>query len=181
MSETLAPKQLADEAKTAYQRADYASAGRVYQAAAQSYQEAGEPLMAAEMRNNASVAYLQAGDAETAVQMVEGTASVFAAAGDLRRQGLALGNRGAALEALGHLPEAAEVYQQSADLLKQAGETELRGRVMQSLSALQLRTGRQLEALATMNAGLDGISKPNLRQRLLKRLLQMPFKLLGKQ
>jgi tetratricopeptide (TPR) repeat protein len=180
MSETLAPKQLSEEAKNAYQRADFTTAGRIYQAAAQGYQEADEPLLAAEMRNNASVAHLQAGEAETALQIVEGTPSVFAAAGDLRRHGMALGNRGSALEALGRLQEAAEAYQQSADLLKQVGETELHGRVMQSLSALQLRTGHQLEALATMNAGLDGISKPNLRQRLLKRLLQMPYKLMGK-
>jgi tetratricopeptide (TPR) repeat protein len=180
MSETLAPKQLSEEAKIAYQRADFALAGRVYQAAAQGYLEAGEPLMVAEMNNNASVAYLQAGEAESALQVVEGTDGVFASAGDTRRQGMALGNRGTALEALGRLSQAADAYRQSADLLKQVGETELHGRVMQSLSALQLRTGHQLEALATMNAGLEGISKPNLRQRLLKRLLQMPYKLLGK-
>jgi hypothetical protein len=50
---------------------------------------------------------------------------------------------------------------------------------MQSLSALQLRTGHQLEELATMQAGLDGLEKPNPQQRALKKLLQMPFKLFG--
>jgi tetratricopeptide (TPR) repeat protein len=180
MSEIVTPKQLSEEGKNAYQRADYASAGQAYQAAAQGYRDAGELLISAEMLNNSSVAFLRAGEPEIALQLVEGTDGLFAAAGDIRRQGMTLGNRGAALEALGRLPEAGEAYQQSAALLKQAGETELYGQVMQALSALQLRTGRQLEALATMNAGLDGISRPNLRQRLLKRLLMAPYKLLGK-
>ncbi len=180
MSETVTPEQLTEEGKTAYQRGDYVSAGKAYQAAAQGYREVGEHLTSAEMLNNASVAFLQAGEAETALQLVEGTDSQFAAANDPRRQGIALGNRGAALEALGRLSEAAEAYRQSAALLKQAGEIEFYGRVMQSLSALQLRTGRQLEALATMNAALEGIPKPSLKQRLLKRLLQTPYKLLGR-
>jgi tetratricopeptide (TPR) repeat protein len=180
MSETVTPEQLSEEGKTAYLRGDYVSAGKAYQAAAQGYREVGEHVTAAEMLNNASVAFLQAGEAETALQLVEGTNSLFAVADDTRRQGMALGNRGAALEALGRLPEAAEAYRQSAALLKQARETDLYGRVMQSLSALQLRTGRQLEALATMNASLEEIPKPSLKQRLLKVLLQTPYRLLGK-
>jgi hypothetical protein len=46
---------------------------------------------------------------------------------------------------------------------------------MQALSALQLRMGRQLEALATMNAGLAEVKRPNPAQRLAKKILQVPF------
>jgi len=51
--------------------------------------------------------------------------------------------------------------------------------VMEALSELQLRTGRQLQALATMKAGLDGVKRPNPRQRLVKKILEIPFDLLG--
>jgi tetratricopeptide (TPR) repeat protein len=181
MNETLSPAQLAKDAQRSYKKEDYLKAAQEFQAAAEGYQSIGSHLDAAEMFNNSSVAYIQADDAQSALEVVAGTANVFAEAGDLRRQGLALGNHATALEASGQLEEALEMYQQSAELLKQAGETNMRASVMQSLSALQLKTGHQLEALATMQAGLDGIDKPNPKQRALKKLLQMPFKMLNGQ
>jgi tetratricopeptide (TPR) repeat protein len=176
MSEAVAPDQLVEEGHTYYQKKEYLAAGEAFRAAAQSYAESGDELNAAEAANNASVAYLQAGEAETAFTAVEGTVEVFARAGDTRRQALALGNRAAALEALDKFEEALEDYEQSADLLKAAGEDELRSKVTHSLSLLQLRTGRQYQALATMQAGLDDLQRPAPHQRLLRRLLEVPFR-----
>ena len=174
----LKPDQLIKEGNTAYRRGDFLAAARAFDAASQSYQTLGESLKAAEAANNASVAYLQADDAQASLRVVEATPQLFAEAGDLPRQGMALGNLAAALEANRRLEEAVELYQQSADVLKQAGEDQLRANVMQSLSALQLRTGRQLEALASMSAGLEDIKHPNPKQSILKRLLRIPFRML---
>lgn len=174
------PEQLVAEGKAAYLRGDYLTAARTYAAAAESYQTAGKTLLAAENANNASVAYLQADEPQSSLESVEGTPQIFAEAGDLRRQGMALGNQAAALEACDRTVEAADLYQQSADILKQAGEDKLQANAMQSLSALQLRTGRQLEALATMSAGLEEIKHPDPKQRLLKRLLRLPFRMLNR-
>ncbi len=178
MAEVLDPKQLGKEAQAAYQRGDYGAAAKSFQAAAQSLAAAGDKTSEAEMLNHASVAFLQAGDAQSAFRAVDGTPATFAAAGDVRRQGLALGNLGAALDALNRKPEAVEAYQQSAELLEQAGESEMRAHVLQSLSKLQLRSGRQIEALATMEAGISGFERPTLKQRFLKKLLRLPFKFL---
>lgn len=180
MSEALSPKQLLNEGQAGYKRGDYQTAAHAYEAAADGYKTAGDELAAAEALNNASVAYLQAGDAEAAHRTVEPTAAIFAAAGDLRRQGMALGNLGTALESLGRFEEAIDAYQMSADLLKQAGNRDMRAHVMQSLSALQLRTGRQMDALVTMQFGLEEMDKPTLAQRALKKLLQMPTNLLNR-
>ncbi|MDH3945015.1 MAG: hypothetical protein OEV06_13055 [Anaerolineae bacterium] len=130
------------------------------------------------MANNQSVALLQAGQAEDALQAVGDTPDEFADAGDTRLQAMALGNRAAALDALGHSAEAEQDYTAAADLLKSIGETDLRAHVLQSLSQLQLKSGRQLEALASMQSGLDGVQRPSLKQRLIKRLLKKPFDLL---
>ncbi len=176
----LTPEQLVKEGNSAYRRGDYPSAARAFTAASESYTTSGETLKAAESANNASVAYLQAGDSLASLQAVEGTPQIFAQCGDLRRQGLALGNQASALEACDRLEEAADLYQQSADVLKQAGEDQLRANVLQSLSALQLRTGRQLEALASMSAGLEDIKHPNPKQSLLKRLLRVPFRMIDR-
>ncbi len=178
MNEFLDAAQLAKEASQAYQRGDYESAARSFQAAAQGYKTFQDTLNAAEMANNASVAYLQAGDGPAALQAVEGTAEIFAAEGDVRRQAMALGNLGSALEALKRFEDAEQAYQQSADLLKQVGEDQLRLNVMQSLSSLQMRTGRQLQALSSMQAGLEDVNRPSPRQRILKKLLRVPFKLM---
>jgi len=178
MSDVLNQVQLSKEAKEAYQRGDYVAAAKLFQNAAQTYSSNGDKLSEAEMLNNSGVALLRGGDGKAALHTLEGTPAIFAAAGDTRRQGLALGNLGDALESVGRKQEAAELYMQSADLLEQAGEDEMRAHVWQSLSKLQLKTGRQIEALATMEAGIEGFKKPTLKQRFLKKLLRIPFKLM---
>jgi tetratricopeptide (TPR) repeat protein len=178
MSQTLSPQELLTEGQTLYRAGDYQAAAQAFAAAENGFRFAEDPLSAAEMANNRSVALLKAGDAREAFLAVDGTQVTFEAAGDQRRWALALGNRAAALEASGRLDEAALDYQKSADLLKELGEHELRATVLQSLSTIQLRTRKPLQALATMQAGIENIKHPNLRQRILKRLLQVPFKML---
>jgi tetratricopeptide (TPR) repeat protein len=178
MAEILKVAQLVKEGKLAYQRGDYESAARSFQAASQGYLTSQDPLNAAEMANNASVAFLKAGDVQAALQVVVGTPQVFAEAGDIRRQAMALGNLGAALEGVKRYQEAEDSYQQSADLLKQIGEDQLRLNVMQSLSNLQMRTGKHLQALSSMQAGIEDVNRPSPKQRILKKLLDVPFKLM---
>lgn len=180
MSEVLSPKELAAEGQAAYQKGDFVSAASAFKGASEGYKLNGDELAAAEMANNLSVSLLQAGQAQNALQAALGTEEVFERSGDLRRQAMAIGNQAAALEALNRLDEAAQRYELSAELLKQTGDHETRASVMQSLSALQLRQGRQFEALATMQAGLNGIKRPSVKQRLLRKLLQLPFKYLNR-
>jgi hypothetical protein len=96
-------------------------------------------------------------------------------AGDFRRQSLALGNQAAALEALNQTDEALQKYNQCADLLKQTGEPDYRAHVLKSISALQMKTGHQLEALASMNAALDNKKQLSLQERFIKKLIRIPF------
>jgi len=166
--------------KSAYQRGDFLEAAHQFETASQAYRDAGLELDAAEMANNASVAYLRAEKAELALKTSAGTEEVFARAGDLRRQGIALGNQASALEALKRYKEAETLYLISADLLSQVGEDQLRASVMQSLSMLQLKTGQQLQALATMQSGLEGVDRPTIKQNFIKKLLQIPIDLATK-
>lgn len=177
MAQAITPQDLAKEGQTAYQRQEYLAAAHAFEAAQRGYLAMGDALNAAEMANNCSVAYLQAGDGAAALAAVEGSQAVFAQAGDLRRQGMALGNLGAALEALERAEEALEAYQQAADILQQAGEDQLRAQVMQSLSMLQFQMGRQLQALASMQSGLEGVKHPSVKQKMIKKLLNSPMEM----
>jgi tetratricopeptide (TPR) repeat protein len=173
--ETLTPRQLAEEGRAEYQNKAYLSAAKLYQAAAEGFKASGDEIMVAEMANNSSVAYLKGGEAAKAFEMVDGTEKVFEAKGNVRLQAIAIGNQAAALEKLKRLDEARQAYEKSAELLNEAGEFELRAYAMQAISLLQLRKRRYLEAYATLRAGIMAVKEPNLKQRLLKSLIQIPY------
>ena len=176
--ETLTPQQLADEGQAHYKLGEFLSAARLFKAAADGFLLQGDELMAAEMANNCSTAYLKGGEAQSALEEARGTERVFAEAGDIRRQAMAWGNQAAAMEALGDLDQALSAYRQCVELFKQTGETEMLTFVYQSISSILLRQRRYLEAYANMRAGFMGIEKPNRKQRLLRSLLEIPFRLL---
>lgn len=171
-------QDLARQAEQAYKGGKYNDAASLYQKAAHQALAEGDRLKMAELGNNCSVALLQAGNAHAALEAADGTDQVFAKAGDMHRQGLALGNQAAALEALNRLDEALARYRQCSDLLKQSGDEENRAAVLKSISALQIRTGHQLEALASMDAALERQKKLSLQERFLKKLLDIPMRML---
>jgi len=171
MSEEFSPQQLEKEGKAAYERADYLLAAKAFAEAAAAYSARGEPLNAAEMKNNQGVALLQGKQAQSALDVVSGTDAVFAAVGDLRRQGMALANQAVALEALRRRDEAIACYRISAEILERAGARDLRAEVMRAVAGLQVRGGKMTDAVITMQSGLMGLEKPTLKQRILKKLL----------
>ena len=172
------PEKLAKQASAAYGSDDYSTAATLYENASQYYKDAGDTLMAAEMDNNLSVTLLKMKDAEGALQAAAGTDVLFQEAGDSNRQAIAIANQAAAMEALGQLDDALERYQLASDLLKQSGNRQMRSYVLQSISALQLRTGKQLQAMATMDTALEHKSRLSLKERLLRKLLNTQKKLM---
>ena len=174
-AEVLTPETLNQQGQSVYKAGDYEQAAEIFGKAAESYAARDDALNAAEMNNNRSVALLQAGDAAAALQAAEGTDATFAAGGDPHRQAMALGNQAAALESLGRLKESLERYQASSDLLKQLDDREMRSYVLKRISSLQMRLGHQLESLAAMDVALDSQPHLSLREKILKKLLGIPF------
>ncbi len=178
-AETLSPQQLAQEGEAAFRQGDYEAAVERFAAAERAYQAQNDPLMAAEMANNRSVALLQAGDAQGAYEAVRDTVELFARHGDRRRQALALGNRAAALEALGKLKAAEQDYLASEALLRELNEPELLAAVRQQLAALHLRMKRPADALIDTGIALEG--RPlSFRQKMLRWLLKIVYRMFGR-
>ncbi|HET9590727.1 MAG TPA: hypothetical protein VFO91_18200 [Anaerolineales bacterium] len=167
------PVTFAVNGKKEYEKQNYAAAADLFSQAAQAYAAAQDVLNAAEMRNNQSVALLQAGKAKEALQATEGTEEIFQNAGDVRRQGIAVSNRAAALEGLKKWKEALAEYERAASLLEQAGAGDMHSTVRRAAANLNLKRGRISASQLDVFDSLRLVEKPTLTQRIMKFLMRI--------
>ena len=128
--------KLTDQGKQAFQEGRFEPAAYKFEAAADGYASLNDKLNAAELKNDLSVTFLKLGRAQAALDAVLGTEQVFAEANDRRREGMALGNQAAALEALKRWDDALAAYERSAALFAEANEGDLRSMVLKSAAAM---------------------------------------------
>lgn len=166
------PAQLADKGKQAFANKRYDDAAEYFRQAAEGFSLGRSNLLAAEMRNNMSVALLQAGNAAGALEAALETDQVFESAQDVKRQAMALGNQAAALEGLQRYEEAIEKYERSADLFAKANDGDMRSLVMKSAAALKLKTGKITESAFKMMGAVDVKDNPTLFERVMKFLMR---------
>jgi tetratricopeptide (TPR) repeat protein len=167
------PAALAEQGKQEYEKGKFAAAADLFSQAAQAHNNADDALNAAEMKNNQSVALLQAGKAKEALEVTEGTEKIFQQAGDLKRQGIAVGNRAAALEGLEKWDEALAEYDRAATILEQAGEGDMHSVVRKAAANLNLKRGRITDTQMDVYDSLRLVEKPSLTQRILKFLMRI--------
>ncbi|HXF85998.1 MAG TPA: hypothetical protein VNK49_11480 [Anaerolineales bacterium] len=170
---TASPTAFADQGKQEYERGNFIAAAELFARAAQAYVEAHDEVNAAEMKNNQSVALLQAGKAREALEVLEGTEEIFQRAGDLKRQGMAVGNRAAALEGLKKWKEALAEYDRAASLFEQAGEGDMHSVVRKAAANLNLKHGRVIASQMDVYDSLRLVKKPSIAQRLMKFLMRI--------
>jgi tetratricopeptide (TPR) repeat protein len=127
------------------------------------------------MKNNQSVALLQAGKAEDALHATDGTEEIFKKAGDLKRQGIAVGNRAAALEGIKKYQDAIAEYERAASMLEQAGEGDMHSVVRKAAANLHLKHGHISAAQMDVYDSLRLVEKPNFTQRILKFFKRIGF------
>jgi tetratricopeptide (TPR) repeat protein len=169
---TSEPDQLAEQGKQAYINKNFDEAADLFRQAAEGYTLGRAGLMSAEMRNNMSVALLQAGKPKESLTAALETDQVFAGAKDIKRQGMALGNQAAALEALNRYDEAIEKYDLAAQLFDQVGEGDLKAMVMKSSAAIKLKTGKVTASAFKMMGSLEAKDNPSFFERILKFFLR---------
>jgi tetratricopeptide (TPR) repeat protein len=171
--ETVNPITLAEKGKKEYEQENYLAAAKLFSAAAQAYTLLKDGVNAAEMKNNQSVALLQAGKAKEALQATEGTEEVFQQAGDIKRQGIAVSNRAAALEGLKNWKEALAEYDRAASLFEQIGEGDMHSTVRKAAANLNLKRGRLVDSQMDVYDSLRLVEKPTFTQRLMKFLIRI--------
>lgn len=170
------PVTFAEKGKIEYEKGNYSAAADLFSQAAQAYEAKQDKLNAAEMKNNQSVALLQAGKAKDALRATEGTEQIFQNAGDLRRQGVAVGNRAAALEGLKKWNEALAEYDRAASLFEQAGAGDMHSVVRKAAANLNLKRGRFTDSQLDVYDSLRLVEQPTLTQRIMKFLIRFGVK-----
>jgi tetratricopeptide (TPR) repeat protein len=166
---------LADQGKQEYEKGNFLVAANLFLQAAQGYASSKDELNAAEMKNNQSVALLQAGKAREALQATDGTETVFQNAGDLKRQGIAISNRAAALEGLRKWQEALAEYDRAAALFEQIGEGDMHSIVRKAAANINLKRGHITDSQMDVYDSLRLVQKPTLTQRFMKFLIRIGF------
>ena len=174
--EQLNPIALAERGKQEYQKGSYLVAADIFLQAAQAYESTHDELNAAEMKNNQSVALLQAGKAKEALQATDGTEAIFEKAHDLKRQGIAISNRAAALEGLKKWNEALAEYDRAATLFEQVGEGDMHSIVRKAAAGINLKRGRISDSQMDVFDSLRLVEKPTLMQRIMKFLVRIGFR-----
>jgi tetratricopeptide (TPR) repeat protein len=170
---TSEPSQLEALGKQAYQNRQYQEAAEYFRQAAEGYTLGRAGLLAAEMRNNLSVALLKAGKPQEALDAALDTDKVFEGANDTKRRAMALGNQAAALEGLQRFAEAIETYERSAELFASINEGDLRASVMKAAAALKLRTGKIAESAFKMMGAVEAKDHPTIFERIVKFFLRL--------
>ncbi len=166
-------RRSAEDGKKAFRSSKYESAAETFAEAARAYAEANDPVNAAEMKNNLSVALLKLGRHQESYEAARGTDEVFGNIGDRKRQGMAIGNEAAALEGLGRLEEALAGYERSAQILGEAGARDLKALVLQGAAGIRLRQGKVTESGIRMIGALESKEHPSIFERLLRFLLRV--------
>ena len=172
MTETKQPHELEAEGKRAYSAKRYGEAARLFAEASRGYTLGRDGLHAAEMDNNRSVALLKDTRPQEAFEAAEGTDKIFEGANDALKQGMALGNQAAALDALKRYGDAIDRYQRASALFETARAKDMRAMVQKEIAAIRLKQGKLNEAGMEMLDSITTVEKPTLWQRFLKFLLR---------
>ncbi|MEJ2549723.1 MAG: tetratricopeptide repeat protein [Anaerolineales bacterium] len=174
------PEELEELALESYRSGQYERSIERYTLAREHYSKDQNSSKAAEIANNLCVVLLAANQPQAALELVRDTPDYFLSQGDENRAAQASGNLASALEACGQNSAAEHAYHQAIDLFDKISDSENYSSTLQALSRLQLRQGKPLEALSTMQSGLETMPKARARDRLLRQLLKWPFRLIGR-
>ena len=172
-------RSLHDEGMRLYHDSKFEEAAAKFAEAQAAFAAANEAQGAAEAVNNRGVCWRQAARWEEACAAFEEARALFKSLEDVAGEGQVVGNLGSLADAQGDPKQAAEYYVEAIELLRSAGEQDLAQATYTALSRLKLKHGDWFGAIASFEAGLDQVEHPNVAQRMARKVLGAPRKLLG--
>ncbi len=159
-----------------FQKNQFKPAAETFQKCVTLLETEGLTSESAEMRNNLGVALVRAKAYQEALEAIQGTPEAFLATADTQKQGIALANLGNALEGLKENDAAIEAYEKAIECFKACEEKKLRSITLKYLSDLQIKTGKQYQALASLKSSYEESPDVNLKNNFFKRGLDFLVK-----
>jgi len=171
--------ELKDQGIKQYTEGDYEAAEQTFRQAAAAYEQAGAADSLAEMQVNLGLALHSLGQHDAALEQMSAAHQVFAGMNDRLRTAQALGNMARVYAKLDNTEQALTNYREASGLFMELGDETSYGQTVLAIADLELRSGQLLKAAATYEVGLDYVKNPNVRQKLMKKLLGVRNRVLG--
>jgi tetratricopeptide (TPR) repeat protein len=159
---------------------EYAEAMELFQSAHSAYAEVGDAKGQAEMLNNLGAIHTQEERWDEASKAFSEAMAAFESLGDPVGQAQTLGNLGTMYRYRGDSEAAVQHLKQAIDLFHEAGEGAKEAATLRLLSRIRLGQARWLEALHFYDLSLGCVQPPGIKERILRRLLQIPFGMLSR-
>lgn len=173
-------KSLKEQGIRMFRLGEYEEAAETFQKARESYQKLGDQKGQAEMLNNLGAVYTQEERWSEAAEAFEKAQQIFEALDDTGGRALTLGNLGSMYRHQGDHETAVTHLKQAIDLFHQAGDPQKEAATLRLVSRIRLGQARWLEALHFYDLSLACVQPAGLKERVLRRLLQIPFSILSR-
>ncbi len=164
-------KAIKEEGLQLYRAGRFEEAVAKFSEAQALFTQAGDQKEAAECANNRGVCWRQAAKWDEATAAFEEARPLFQSQNDLSGEGQVVGNLAALVESQGDKERAAALYHEAIDLLTKAGENDLAKHTYTALSKLKLKQRDVVGAMTTFDAGLEQLDKPNLIERMARKII----------
>jgi tetratricopeptide (TPR) repeat protein len=164
-------RQIKDEGLKLYREARYEEAAAKFAEAQPAFVAAGDLKEAAECINNRGVCWRQAAKFDEATAAFEEALTAFQGLNDAMGEGQVLGNLAALADSRGDGKHALELYQQAVVIFEKLDAQDYVKDTYTAISKLQLKQRNFMGAIASFDAGLEQLDKPNLVERMARKIL----------
>jgi tetratricopeptide (TPR) repeat protein len=157
---------------------EYEEAAQSFEKARELYEGLGDQKGLAEMLNNLGAVRTQQEQWDNAARAFDQAKSVFAGLEDKDGEAQTLGNMGTMYRNQGDKEAAVEHLKLAVDLFSEVADRQKQAATLRLISQIRLGQARWLEALHFYDLSLACVEPPGIKQRALRRLIQIPFGLL---
>ncbi len=157
---------------------EYEEAAEVFEEAYALYVELDDQRGQGEMLNNLGAIHTQEGRWDEASEALGKARSIFESLEDKKGEAQTVGNLGTMYRHRGDKEKAVEDLKAAADLFHEAGEQTMEAATLRVISRVRLGQARWFEALHFYDLSLAAVEPPGVKERTLRRLVQIPLNLL---
>ncbi len=172
-------ESLKEEGIKLFRFGEYEEAAACFDEAHALYVELGSAKGQGEMLNNLGAIHTQEGRPDQAIETFSKAKELFESLNDVNGVAQTLGNLGTTYRHQGDKETAVEHLRQAASLFRETGDTSKEAATLRVISRIRLGQARWFEALHFYDLSLACVQPPGVKERILRRLIQVPLGILS--